>query len=152
MMNSTPSTPPTSMIAVLSQYCSSSQTPVMTKAGIVKIAPATSASPTDAVVRAMFSSSTEPPRMRSAAIATTAAGKVAATVRPARMPRYALAVPSTIAIAVPSKTARKVSSGSVDASGTNGANGRDEASLVGFMAPFCTTRRGTSSVRPRPAW
>ena len=59
----------------------------MTNAGIVKMAPATSASPTDAVVRAMFSSRIEPPKMRSAAIATTAAGKVAATVRPARIPR-----------------------------------------------------------------
>ena len=145
-MNSTPSTPPTSMIAVLSQYCSSSQTPVMTNAGIVKMAPATKASPTDAVVRAMFSSSTEPPRTRSAAIATTAAGKVAATVRPARMPRYALAVPSTIAIAVPSSTARKVSSGSVDSSGTIG---RDDASLVGVMRPFCTTWRRLSSRLPR---
>jgi len=59
----------------------------MTNAGIVKMAPATSASPTEAVVREIFSSSTEPPRARSAAIATTAAGNVAATVSPARMPR-----------------------------------------------------------------
>ena len=59
----------------------------MTNAGIVKMAPATSASPTDAVVRAMFSSSTDPPSRRSTAMETTAAGKIAATVRPARMPR-----------------------------------------------------------------
>ena len=70
----------------------------------------------------MFSSSTEPPTIRSAAIATTAAGKVAATVRPAFMPRYALAAPSTIAIAAPIATARKVSSGKSDSSGTNGTN------------------------------
>ena len=51
------------------------------------MAPATRASPTEAVVREMFSSSTDPPSPRSAAIATTAAGNVAATVRPARIPR-----------------------------------------------------------------
>jgi len=53
---------------------------------MVKIAPATSASPTEAVVRAMFSSRIEPPNPHKAAMATTAAGKVAATVRPAVMP------------------------------------------------------------------
>ena len=51
------------------------------------MAPATSASPTEAVVREMFSSRTDPPSARSAAIATTAAGNVAATVNPARIPR-----------------------------------------------------------------
>ena len=59
----------------------------MTKAGMVKMAPATRASPTEAVVRAMFSSRTLPLKGRRAAIATTAAGKVAATVNPAFMPR-----------------------------------------------------------------
>ncbi len=58
----------------------------MMKAGRVKIAPATSASPTDAVVRAMFSSRIVPRRGLRAAMATTAAGKVAATVSPAFIP------------------------------------------------------------------
>ena len=49
---------------------------------IVKIAPATRASPTEAAVRAMFCSSTLPRRngRRKAAMASTAAGKVADTV------------------------------------------------------------------------
>ena len=54
----------------------------MTNAGIVKIAPATNASPTEAAVRAIFCSRM-PPRnagMRNRAIAMTAAGEVAATV------------------------------------------------------------------------
>ena len=57
--------------------------------GIVKIAPATSASPTEAAVRVMFCSST-PPRnrgTRNSARAITAAGMVAATVWPAFIPR-----------------------------------------------------------------
>ena len=74
-------------MAVDSQYLSSSHAPLMTKAGMVKIAPATNASPTEAAVRAMFSSRMLPLSSRSAAIATTAAGNVAATVRPAFMPR-----------------------------------------------------------------
>ena len=60
----------------------------MRNAGSVKIAPAASASPTEAVVRAMFSSSRLPlKRPRMTTMETTAAGKVAATVWPARMPR-----------------------------------------------------------------
>ncbi len=58
----------------------------MMKAGMVKMAPATNPSPTEAVVRAMFSSRMVPLKSLSTAMATTAAGKVAATVRPARMP------------------------------------------------------------------
>jgi hypothetical protein len=61
----------------------------MTKAGMVKIAPATNASPTLAVVRAMFCWRTLP-RMkgkRKAAMAITAAGKVAEMVMPALSPR-----------------------------------------------------------------
>ena len=121
------------MMAVLSQYRSSSQTPLITNAGIVKMAPATSASPTDAVVRVMFSSRIDPPRSRNAAIATTAAGKVAATVRPAFIPRYALAVPSTMASTVPMATALNVNSGRSVASGTNGVNEADEVSRVGSI-------------------
>src|SRR3989304_5582215 len=82
----------------------------MTNAGMVKIAPATSASPTDAAVRATFSSRIVPRKGRSAAMATTAAGKVAETVRPAFIPRYAFAAPSTTAISTPRKTALNVSS------------------------------------------
>ncbi len=63
-----------------------SHTPAMTKAGMVKMAPATSASPTEAVVRAMFSSRIVPPTGRSAARATMAAGNVAAMVSPATIP------------------------------------------------------------------
>ncbi len=58
---------------------------------MVKMAPATSASPTEAAVRAMFCSRMPPrsPRIgrRNSAMAITAAGMVAATVCPARMPR-----------------------------------------------------------------
>ncbi len=78
--------PPISMMKVDWRYRSSSHAPLITKAGIVKMAPATSASPTEAVVRAMFSSRMVPRNPRSTAMATTAAGNVAATVRPARMP------------------------------------------------------------------
>ena len=57
------------------------------------------------------------------AMATTAAGKVAATVRPAVMPTYAFAAPSRTAMKTPSTRAFMVNSGrSLDA-GTKGANG-----------------------------
>jgi len=61
----------------------------ITNAGIVKMAPATSASPTEAAVRMVFCSSTVPRKngRRKAAIASTAAGKVAETVWPALKPR-----------------------------------------------------------------
>jgi hypothetical protein len=87
---------------------------------MVKIAPATSASPTEAAVRATFCSSTEPRKKgnRNAAIAMTAAGNVAEMVSPALRPRYALAAPRTTAIATPSTTALTVSSGSVLSAGT----------------------------------
>ena len=56
---------------------------------MVKIAAATSASPTDAAVRAMFCSSIVPRKYgsRKSAMAITAAGIVAAMVCPAFMPR-----------------------------------------------------------------
>ena len=115
----------------------------MTNAGIVKIAPATSASPTEAVVREMFSSSTDPPpSRRNAAMATTAAGNVAATVNPAFMPRYALAAPSTIAIVTPSATARNVISGRSVSSGTNGVKpdrGLSDVLMIG-VAPESPAR------------
>ena len=90
----------------------------MTKAGIVKIAPAISDSPTDAVVRAMFSSRIVPLNGRRTAIATTAAGKAAATVRPAFMPTYAFAAPNTIAMTTPRATAFTVSSAMSVVTGT----------------------------------
>ncbi len=54
----------------------------MTKAGMVKIAPATSASPTVAAVRMVFCSRIDPRKngRRKAAMASTAAGNVAETV------------------------------------------------------------------------
>jgi hypothetical protein len=59
------------------------------KAGMVKMAPATSASPTDAAVRAMFCSCSVPWNIdvRNRAMAITAAGIVAAMVCPALMPK-----------------------------------------------------------------
>src|SRR5579884_2995413 len=80
---------------------------------MVKIAPATRASPTDAAVRAMFCSRIVPriAGMRNSAIAITAAGIVAATVCPARIPRYAFAEPKTNARKIPSATAFTVISG-----------------------------------------
>src|SRR3954470_2884057 len=79
-------------------------------AGIVKIAPATSASPTDAAVRTMFCSSSVPRNHgnRNSAMAMTAAGIVAATVCPARIPRYAFADPNTSERKRPSRTALMV--------------------------------------------
>ena len=56
-------------------------------AGMVKMAPATSASPTEAAVRVMFCSRIPPPQTRNTAMAMTAAGMVAAMVCPAFMPR-----------------------------------------------------------------
>ena len=50
------------------------------------MAPATSASPTEAIVRVMFSSRIDPFIIRRAAMPTTAAGNVAATVSPAFRP------------------------------------------------------------------
>ncbi len=108
--NRTPSTPPTSMMNAEIQKFTVSHTPAITKAGMVKMAPATSASPTDAVVRAMFSSRIVPAIGRRTAIATTAAGKVAAIVRPATMPMYALAAPRITAMTTPRTTALSVNS------------------------------------------
>ena len=48
--------------------------PAMTKAGMVKIAPAATDSPMEPTVRAMFSSSSEPFIKRSSAMPMTAAG------------------------------------------------------------------------------
>ena len=61
----------------------------MTKAGTVKMAPAARASPTEAAVRMVFCSRTEPRKKgrRKAAMARTAAGNVAETVCPALKPR-----------------------------------------------------------------
>jgi len=75
------------MISIASRRLNSVHAPEIMKAGIVKIAPATKDSPTEAVVRARFSSRMLPRKIRSAAIATTAAGKVAATVIPTFMPK-----------------------------------------------------------------
>ncbi len=90
---------------------------------MVKMAPATRPSPTEAVVLAMFSSRIVPLKGRRTAMATTAAGKVAATVRPARMPTYALAAPKATAIRAPRKRALKVNSSMDREAGTNGAKG-----------------------------
>ena len=87
MTKSTPSTPPMPMISIASRRLNSVQAPAIMKAGMVKMAPATSDSPTEAVVRARFSSRILPLKTRRAAIATTAAGKVAATVSPTFIPR-----------------------------------------------------------------
>jgi hypothetical protein len=59
----------------------------ITKAGIVKIAPAATDSPIEPTVRAKFSSSSDPFIIRSTAMPITAAGYVAAIVMPARRPR-----------------------------------------------------------------
>ena len=60
----TPSTLPTTIRAVDFQYASfgvkEGQTPAMTKAGRVKIAPAATDSPIEPAVRAMFSSRIDP--------------------------------------------------------------------------------------------
>src|SRR5947207_10221473 len=94
------------------------------KAGMVKIAPATNASPTEAAVRVRFCSKTPPRKngMRKSAIAITAAGMVAATVCPAFIPRYAFAAPNTAAMMMPASAAFSVNSGSFESCGTKGLN------------------------------
>src|ERR1051325_12131478 len=91
--NRTPSTPPTIINAVDFQYAGAvakdSQEPAMRNAGSVKMAPAATDSPMEPAVRARFSSSTEAFQARSTAMPVTAAGYVAAIVRPARTPRWA---------------------------------------------------------------
>ena len=60
----------------------------MINAGIVKITPAAIDEPADAPVCTMlFSRIVPPPRRRSTAIETTAAGIAVAIVRPAKRPR-----------------------------------------------------------------
>src|SRR5579872_4076296 len=83
------------------------------KAGMVKMAAATSASPTDAAVRTMFCSKTVPRKYgsRKSAMAITAAGMVAAMVCPAFIPRYALAAPKISESTRPTSTAFNVISG-----------------------------------------
>src|SRR5205085_5176586 len=123
-MKSTPRMLPTIQSAVDFQYASrqpnEGHAPEITKAGIVKMAPAAKPSPMDPAVRAIFSSSSEPFHTRSTAMAITAAGYVAAIVIPARNPKYALAAPRTTVSASTNKTARQVNSFIAIVSGTNG--------------------------------
>jgi hypothetical protein len=70
-------------------------------------------------------------------MATTAAGKVAATVSPAFIPRYALAAPKTTAISTPRKTALKVNSLRSELAGTNGLN-----SGILIETPFVILKKG----------
>jgi hypothetical protein len=92
----------------------------MTKAGTVKIAPATNASPTAAAMRMVFCSRMVPRKngKRNAAIAITAAGKVAETVMPALKPRYAFAAPRMAAITSPRMSALAVISAIEVSAGT----------------------------------
>ncbi len=79
---------PTTHSAVTSTYGSVLTPPRMTSAGNVKIAPAATASPADAIVcTTLFSRIVEPPRIRRIAIEITAAGMLADTVKPAYRPR-----------------------------------------------------------------
>ena len=79
---------PTTHNAVTSTYGSVRTPPRITSAGKVKIAPAATASPADAIVcTTLFSRIVEPPRTRRIAIEITAAGMLADTVRPAYKPR-----------------------------------------------------------------
>src|SRR5579875_168837 len=83
----------------------------MTSAGKVKIAPAATASPADAIVcTTLFSSWVAPPRMRRTPIEMTAAGMLADTVIPAYRPRYAFAAPKITASSRPSTSPRMVNS------------------------------------------
>src|SRR5947208_12660836 len=80
---------------------------------MVKMAPETRASPTDAAVREIFCSRIPPrkPGSRNKAMAMTAAGIVAAMVCPAFIPRYAFAAPKTSERKTPTETALIVISG-----------------------------------------
>jgi hypothetical protein len=83
----------------------------MMRAGKVKIAPAATASPADAMAcTTLFSRMVAPPAIRRIAMEITAAGILAETVRPAYRPRYALAAPRMSARAIPSAMPRGVSS------------------------------------------
>src|SRR5260221_2031209 len=84
---------------------------MITSAGNVKIAPAATASPADAIVcTKLFSRIVDPPSVRRIAIEMTAAGMLAETVRPAYRPRYAFALPRISASATPSTIPRAVNS------------------------------------------
>ena len=84
-MNSTPSTPPNKPIMVTFQNGKSCQTPAMTNAGTVKMMPAATDSPAEAIVWTMLFSRIDPLRMipRRMPIETIAAGIEADTVIPA---------------------------------------------------------------------
>src|SRR5215472_9017224 len=83
----------------------------MMRAGKVKIDPAATASPADAMAcTRLFSRMVAPPAIRRNAIEMTAAGILADTVRPAYRPRYALAAPRISARTIPSAMPRGVSS------------------------------------------
>src|SRR6516162_9265873 len=74
----------------------------MMRAGKVKIDPAATASPADAMAcTRLFSRMVAPPAIRRSAIEITAAGILAETVRPAYRPRYALAAPRMSPSAMP---------------------------------------------------
>ena len=81
--SSAPIVAPTTQSAVTSTYGSVLTPPRITRAGNVKIAPAATASPADAIVcTTLFSRIVEPPRIRSIAIEMTAAGMLVEMVSP----------------------------------------------------------------------
>ena len=88
-MNRTPSAPPVIETSVVVQKSNSDQTPAMMSAGIVKMMPAASDSPADAIVWTMLFSSTVPERStpRRIPMEMTAAGMEALTVIPSFKPR-----------------------------------------------------------------
>src|SRR6516165_4747399 len=120
----------------------------MMRAGKVKIDPAATASPADAMVcTRLFSRMVAPPAIRKSAIEITAAGMLAETVRPAYRPRYALAAPRISARAIPRAMPRGVSSRGADSGAGEAActaqlfHRRDErANLRGGGGPGPTNR------------
>src|ERR1700687_2851015 len=123
-------------------------------AGIVKMAAATSASPTEAAVRAMFCSRIVPRKYgsRKSAIAMTAAGIVAAIVCPAFIPKYALAAPKSSESKRPTTTAFTVISGGAFSGGTfsGGSAGIKEHGRTGSAACLLEKEDECQWVRTHP--
>src|SRR5581483_9743075 len=123
----------------------------MTSAGKVKMAPAATASPADAMVwTTLFSRMVVPPSIRRIAIEITAAGMLAETVSPAYRPRYALAAPSKSASTTPRTAARAVNSRTAGADADEGDDSVGTAQLYAIANSRSRTAR-LSGKRTNPA-
>src|SRR5262249_23088447 len=110
----------------------------------------------DPAVRAIFSSSTEPPKIRSTAIPITAAGYVGAIGTPARNPRYAFRAPRITAMERPRRGARAVKSPFGAVAGEKGWNsGAGVLTVVGSLMTFAhddSTRSSSDRLSERKTY